>query len=102
MKPLAEFLGLRSPESPAGLRVVPRASGLELEVTPPDVDPWNCSRGTWGFCSCRCCPQANWNALKLVSNSFLLLLVRHLLLEAMHLFLVAVYIYIYIDIRQGS
>eukprot|EP00913_Durusdinium_trenchii_P034967 g32709.t1 len=49
MKPLAEFLGLRSPESPAGLRVVPRASGLELEVTPPDVDPWNCSRGTWGF-----------------------------------------------------
>ncbi|CAK9041716.1 unnamed protein product [Durusdinium trenchii] len=48
MKPLAEFLGLRSPESPAGLRVVPRASGLELEVTPPDVETFPSARSELG------------------------------------------------------
>ncbi|CAE8618720.1 unnamed protein product [Polarella glacialis] len=33
--PVLALLGLRSPEPPAGLRVVPRANGLELEVRPP-------------------------------------------------------------------
>eukprot|EP00435_Cladocopium_sp_Y103_P048291 s1364_g14.t1 len=38
LSPLQDFLGIRSPEPPAGLRVVPRANALELEVSPPDSD----------------------------------------------------------------
>eukprot|EP00434_Breviolum_minutum_P020032 symbB.v1.2.017672.t1/scaffold1380.1/size122483/10 len=38
LSPLHAFLGIQSPEPPAGLRVVPRAHGLELEVSPPDSD----------------------------------------------------------------
>ena len=35
------------------------------------------------------------SVLRVVPNSFSLLLVRHLLLEAMHLFLIYIYIYIF-------
>lgn len=38
LSPLQDFLGIRSPEPPAGLRVVPRANALELEVSPPDSE----------------------------------------------------------------
>eukprot|EP00930_Biecheleria_cincta_P064272 TRINITY_DN4982_c2_g1_i1.p1 TRINITY_DN4982_c2_g1~~TRINITY_DN4982_c2_g1_i1.p1 ORF type:complete len:519 (-),score=40.76 TRINITY_DN4982_c2_g1_i1:52-1608(-) len=39
-RPFLAFLGVRPPDPPAGLRVVPRQSGLELEVRPPCDEPW--------------------------------------------------------------